>query len=96
MNFDDIVWKYPRYKMESAKLIVGSKEPFDIKMSVINTLYLKRNFEDEYFPYFEISISVPYWVYNRMGLLMRDTRETILCPFKCFSITHSTMITTIK
>ena len=68
MDFDDIVWKYPRYKMESAKLIVGSKEPFDIKMSVINTLYLKRNFEDEYFPYFEISISVPYWVYNNVML----------------------------
>ena len=77
MNFKDIVWKYPRYKMESAYLIVGKKDPFEIKSSVIQTIELRRDFENEYFPYFEICISVPYWVYHNVMLDPENVFMTI-------------------
>lgn len=68
MNFDDIKFKYPRYRFENTKLCVGSKTPFDIDPNVIHYFYVEKDYDGTYFPYFEIGITVPYWVYHNVSM----------------------------
>jgi len=66
MDFNDIKFKYPRYRFENTKLCIGNKEPFDIDPNVIHYVYMEKDYDLTHFPYFELGISVPYWVYNNI------------------------------
>lgn len=65
MEYSDIQFKYCRYQFDNMQLMIGNNEPFPIDNSMIASFYVEKDFDNACFPYIELMILVPFWVYNK-------------------------------
>lgn len=66
MNYEDIHFKYCRYQFDNMQVIVGDRDPFPINPAMIASFYIEKDFDNACFPYVELVVLVPFWMYNNV------------------------------
>lgn len=65
MDLEDIKISTCKYKISMMTLACdGLDDPFPIQNSMISTMILERKFDTHKFPYFELSVTVPNYIYR--------------------------------
>lgn len=67
MNMDDISLQLVKYKVSKLQLTIPTiKEPYLVETSFITTFSIEKEYGNYYFPYFQMSITVPSYIYRAM------------------------------
>lgn len=66
MNLEDIKIGLTRYKIDDFQLIVPGYENFPIENQFISGIQLEKDYDDFLFPFFQMQIGIPGWLYRGM------------------------------
>lgn len=66
MDLTKLKFQLVRYRFNALQLSVEGFDPFEVPKSQITGLYLEKNYEDEHYPFFVLSIVIPGYLYRAM------------------------------
>lgn len=66
MDITNVRFQLTRYRFNTIQLSVPGFDPFAIPLSQIANLYLEKDYENDDFPFFTISVSIPAYLYRAM------------------------------
>jgi hypothetical protein len=67
MEIKDLKFKVAKYKLNDLSIIIpGMKDPWIIHNDSLLSMIIEKDFDNEYFPFFTISVKIPHYVYNNM------------------------------
>lgn len=66
MKLDNVKLTLTKYKFKSLQLSIGSKIKHEIPNELVFTMTIVEDYDNYYFPYFELSIAVPNDIYRKM------------------------------
>lgn len=66
MDITDIKLGLVKYKLELMRLMVPGLDPFDIDEQYISSMIIEKDYDNFYFPFFHIEVSIPGFLYRAM------------------------------
>jgi len=67
VNLTDVKLSLVKYKIATLRLTIPKiKEPFIVETIFINNFSIEKDYDNYYFPYFQLSVNVPAYIYRAM------------------------------
>ena len=86
MNLSDVKLSYVKYKMNRMSLSVPSLgQPYEINRNHISTIVIDKDYDNFMFPFFEIDVVVPNYVYRAMKKKNQELKAFIDLQYGQFS-----------
>lgn len=73
MNVDDIILKRARYRINRVALNIPGREPYEVDKSLVGSIYIEKDYDQELFPFFVMEVTVP----NSVARQMRKNNQDI-------------------